>query len=160
MIDCKSHEDVAKVLDRSDSSLIETELDLILPKINKCFGGATVEEIIENLESDGSDWAMNTIKLLRKMSPTSLKVAFRSITLGKNLSLKESLKLESRLATRHEIDSDMKEGMRAMMFEKDFKPQWNPRTIEEVTEEQVEKFFTPLSFDCVIDFESNSHSKL
>lgn len=38
-----------------------------LDQINECFDASTVEEILEKLEKDGTDWAMQTIKVSRKM---------------------------------------------------------------------------------------------
>ena len=45
-----------------------------LDQINQLFSGDTMEDIMRLLESDGSDWALKTVKTLQKMSPTSLKV--------------------------------------------------------------------------------------
>lgn len=142
---CKTHDDVAKILQTFsfDPSSKETELDSIIPRIDKCFGGATVEEIYENLQHDGSDWAMKTVKILDKMSPTSLKVTHKNLLLGRISSLRDCLKREWLLVIHHSLDSDLKEGCRALLVDKDFKPQWNPKTIKEVTEEQVERFFQP-----------------
>ena len=143
---CKSHQDVERIL--NDLSTIPlssvTELDEITPKINKCFAGKTVEEIYENLQLDGSTWAKETIKTLNKMSPTSLKVTHRSITLGKHLSMKDCLEMEQRLVYNQILNSDLKEGVRALLVDKDLKPQWNPKTLSEVTEEHVTKFFLPM----------------
>ena len=78
------------------------------------------------------------------MSPTSLKVTLAQLKLGQNLSLMECLKMEYRLVLRHLEKSDFKEGVRALLIDKDQKPQWNPATIEGVTDEIVENFFKAL----------------
>lgn len=162
LINCKTHDEVSGILDSYSSipSPPETELDTIMPQINKCFSGANVEEIFESLQNDGSDWSKKTLKILSKMSPTSLKVTHRSITLGRNLSIRDCLKLEVHLVTQHAIKSEMKEGVRAMLVEKDFKPNWNPKTIQEVTEEQVAWFFNPSPHDCEFTFDTEVPSKL
>lgn len=36
-------------------------------------------------------------------------------------------------------------GVRALLIDKDNSPKWNPKTIEEVTDERVQSFFGPLS---------------
>lgn len=123
---------------------METEFDNILPKIEVCFDGGSVEEIYMNLEKDGSKWARETIKTLNLKSPTSLKVCHRQLYLGKMLTWKQCLKMEFRIAVQHVIESDMKEGCRAMLFDKDEKPVWNPKALSEVTKEQVERFFQAL----------------
>lgn len=159
---CKHKSEVENVLNKyaSDPSSSVTELDSIMPKINECFGGVTVEEIYENLQRDGSDWAKSTLKTLNKMSPTSLKVAQRSISLGKNMTLRECLRLENRLVINYIIKSEMREGVRALLIDKDFKPNWDPKTIHEVTEKIASRFFEPSPYDEEIIFESKAQSKL
>lgn len=149
LIVCKTHDDVVEVLKAFSSTPrpFETEIDLCLPQVEKCFGSSTVEEIFENLERDGSEWAKKTIKTLNKMSPSSLKVTHRLIKLGRESSLRENLKMEFRLVkyylgTKNSFGRlDMSEGIRAMLVEKDFKPKWNPKTLAEVTDERVDEFF-------------------
>lgn len=51
-------------------------------KIAQIFNASSLEEIIQNLEKDNSDWSKQQLKLLAKMSPTSLKVAVRQLELG------------------------------------------------------------------------------
>lgn len=159
---CKTHEEVARVLDKFSSIAPSTasELDKIMPVINNCFGAATVEEIFENLKSDGSEFATKTLKTLNKMSPTSLKVTHRNLTLGKTSTLRECLKREWLLVIQHVIKSDMPEGARAMLIDKDFKPKWNPKTVQEVTEEHVARFFNPSPAGDELTFESNVKSQL
>lgn len=163
LMNCKSHEDVEKVLKSfEDAPPSNTaELDQILPRINKCFSGATVEEIYENLRQDESLWATETIKTLNKMSPTSLKVTHRSINMGRNLSLRECFKLELRLVINYGIHGEeMKEGVRALLVDKDFKPKWNPKTVEEVTERHVGRYFAPAPGEDQLIFDENLSHKL
>lgn len=134
---------------------IESEFDKELPKIEQCFEGGSVEEIYENLQKDGSKWAKETIKILNTKSPTSLKICHRQLYLGKMLTMKQCLKMEYRIAIQHVIESDMREGCRAMLFEKDENPKWKPQTIAEVTKEHVDRFFQPVSDNGELRFESN-----
>lgn len=63
------------------------------------------------LESDGSDWAVKTLELLGKMSPTALTVTLRAVQKGAQQSLAECLKTEFRLvSTALTKDSDFYEG--------------------------------------------------
>lgn len=145
LIFCKSHDEVEQVLKDfvSIPPSTDSELDSVIPKIANCFGAATVEGIYENLHEDASEWAVKTLKTLNRMSPTSLKVSHRNFTLGRTSSLRDCLKREWLLVIQHFIKSDLNEGCRAMLVDKDFKPQWNPKTIYEVSEEQVARFFQP-----------------
>lgn len=162
LIVCKTHVDVAKTLGAfsSEPSSKETELDSIIPRIDKCFGGATVEEIYENLQRDGSDWALKTVKILDKMSPTSLKVTHKNLMLGRTSSLRDCLKREWLLVIQHVINSDMKEGCRALLIDKDFKPKWNPPSIKDVTAAHVDRFFQPSPAGDELTFDDCLPSKL
>jgi hypothetical protein len=68
---------------KENSSLNRLEI------INKCFSKRTVEEIISALEQRASnladEWVAATIQSLKKASPTSLKIALRSVSLRNNL---------------------------------------------------------------------------
>lgn len=156
LLTCKSDEEIGKAIAKFSSvpTSTETELDLVLPMIDKCFDGDTMEEIYENLHLDGSDWAMDTIRTLNKMSPTALKVTLRSIALGKKSSLHDCLRTEFRLAIHHCIDSDLREGVRALLTDKDLKPKWNPTKLHDVKDEQVERFFGPLPDGDELTFET------
>lgn len=146
LVACKGDEDIGKAISKFSSvpATNATELDSIMPTIDKCFDGENVDDIYQNLHHDGSDWAMETIRILNKMSPTALKVTHRSITVGGKTSLHDCVKKEYRLAIHHVIESDLKEGVRAILVEKDFKPKWNPRTLHDVSDKHVEHFFGPL----------------
>lgn len=162
LIKCKTYKDVEKILSESSShpTSFATELDQVLPNIKKCFSGSTVEEIYVNLHRDGSDWAKNTIITLDRKSPTALKVTHRSITKGRNMSLRDCLKMEMRLAIHHANGRDFKEGVRAVLVDKDFKPKWSRKSIHDVTEEDVEKFFKPLPEAYDLKFEETIKYKL
>lgn len=78
------------------------------------------------------------------MSPTSLKVAFRQLSLGENMSLGECLQMEYRLLFHFLRDSDFHEGVRAMLVSKDKNPKWNPPCVEDIPVKRVRSFFQPL----------------
>lgn len=153
---CKTDEEIGKAISKVSSvpTSTETELDHIIPLIDRCFDGETMEEIYGNLHLDGSDWAMDTIRTLNKMSPTSLKVSLRSLNEGRKLPLRDCLKMEFLIAIHHVIKSDLKEGCRAVLIDKDFKPKWNPKTLQEVTEDHVARFFKPLPDGDELTFET------
>lgn len=149
LLKCKTDDEIGKAISKLSTlpDSTETDLDVELPRIDKCFDGDTLEEIYENLHLDGSDWAMDTIRTLNKMSPTSLKVTHRSITLGKTQTLPECLKKEFRLAINMLSDpsyGDFKEGVRAIVVDKDLKPKWKPAKLHDVKDELVDSFFGPL----------------
>jgi enoyl-CoA hydratase/carnithine racemase len=149
-----------------DSSLAQTE-----KIIESVFGTAiqdetfTVENIFEHLEKlDGSDhhqFGKATLKTLHKMSPTSLKVTLAGLRRGaKKASLGEDLAMEFRMA-QHLMrpGGDFREGIRAALIDKDGNPQWNPSTLQEVTNDLVENYFAPIEHEWEIP-EVTSTSRL
>lgn len=117
-------------------------------RINSCFGQAkNVEEIIKGLERDNSDWARKHLEILARMSPTSLKLTFEQLKRGKSMTLPECLKMEFRMACRVLQNKEFYEGVRAVLVDKDNKPNWNPSKLEDVTEAQIAAFFEKLPYN-------------
>uniref|UniRef100_A0A9L0QZB4 3-hydroxyisobutyryl-CoA hydrolase n=1 Tax=Equus caballus TaxID=9796 RepID=A0A9L0QZB4_HORSE len=113
-----SSENVADVLetyhtkskiDRDKSFILEEHMD----KINSCFSANTVEQIIENLRQDGSSFALEQLKVINKMSPTSLKITLRQLMEGSSKTLQEVLTMEYRLSQSCMRGHDFYEGVRA-----------------------------------------------
>lgn len=116
-------------------------------KIDHCFSGNTIEEIVQRLKEDKSDWANNTLENLKKMSPLSLKITKRANDFGSKQSLQDCLKMENRLAAaaiEARVSKDFYEGVRALLVDKDKNPKWNPKTLEEISDDTVNKCFGPL----------------
>ena len=117
------------------------------PAINRAFSASSVEEILARLDAEEEDesWAKEAAAELRKKSPTSLKIAFKQMQLGKSMSLAEALKLEFRLASHLVSTHDFREGIDARIAGKGRVPQWQPATLEEVDDREIERLFaTPV----------------
>ena len=114
------------------------------PLIDRHFGAASVEAIMESLAGDNSLFAGETLKTLRTKSPTSLKVAFRQVREGAKLGFEECMRLEFRLTNRFMRGRDFYEGVRAVIVEKDNAPKWNPPELGGVSPAVVDAYFAPL----------------
>jgi len=116
-----------------------------MEEINRIFSADTVEEIVQRLKTEKSDLTTKALKSMEAASPTSLKVAYRQIREGKKLNtLEDVLKMEYRLVTRCCQDKDFYEGVRAALIDRDNKPGWVPSTLEEVTKDKVDWYFSQL----------------
>uniref|UniRef100_A0A336LWI3 3-hydroxyisobutyryl-CoA hydrolase, mitochondrial n=1 Tax=Culicoides sonorensis TaxID=179676 RepID=A0A336LWI3_CULSO len=149
---------ILKSFDVQDDSPFVLEKDMA--DINRLFAHSRVAEIIHHLKEEETAFSENTLKLLKKMSPTSLKVTKRQLDYGADLDLKECLRMEYRLAVHHTEKSDFKEGVRALLIDKDQNPSWNPRTIEEVTYAHVDEFFEKLPPNEELKFDDELNAKL
>ncbi|KAF8663715.1 hypothetical protein HU200_055036 [Digitaria exilis] len=137
------------------STDVQLDEDSVLNKlstINKCFSAETVEDIIKAFESeesiDGNQWIPPVLKGLRRSSPTAMKITLRSIREGRKQSLPECLTKEFRLTMnilRSVVNGDVYEGIRALSIDKDNAPKWNPPTLEEVKNEDIDRVFQPFS---------------
>jgi enoyl-CoA hydratase len=112
--------------------------------IDRLFAGDSVETILAALEADGSDWAKAQAETLRHKSPTSLKITLEQLRGGKGLDIAAVFVREYRLSQHCMAGPDFREGIRALLIDKDQSPRWSPATLAEVTPTVVESFFAPL----------------
>ena len=112
--------------------------------IDDMFAPDSVEGIMSALRAEGSNWSMGIADNLEKMSPTSLKLTFRQMLLGKDLSMHDDLQMEFRLVNRILVAHDFYEGVRALLVDKDFSPKWNPDKLANVNDAEIEKYFEEL----------------
>ncbi len=120
-------------------------------KIDTIFALPGVLQIVQALDQEGSDWAMETAATLRKRSPLMLHVVLELIRRARSMNLADDLRLERDLVRhcfhtahlqRAGAASETVEGIRALAVDKDHAPRWNPARIEDVTPEMVQPFFT------------------
>lgn len=150
---------IARVLMSFHECLPTDDCPLVSNKrrIEKCFTENSVERIMSNLtdmaagedasyDEKDAEFAKVTLKSLQKMSPTSLKVTLEGMKRGAACrTIDEDLKMEYRISTAFlRRNSDFFEGVRAALVDKDRSPKWNPSTLEQVTQEMVDEFFTPV----------------
>ncbi|XP_028405293.1 3-hydroxyisobutyryl-CoA hydrolase, mitochondrial-like [Dendronephthya gigantea] len=138
---------IENITKRQSVSKITTDFSLspYLEIINRCFAKESMEDILYELEKEGTDWAMSKIDTINSMSPTSLKVTLKHVREGAKLrTLFECLIMEYRLSQRFMNDKDFYEGIRAVLIDKDQQPKWNPSTLRAVTTEKVDSYFANL----------------
>jgi enoyl-CoA hydratase len=141
----KAPERAKGALGAAASLVPEAKIEANLPQITRLFGSDRLEEVLAGLEADESDWAHSELATIRSKSPLSCKVSLRLLAEGAHrTSFADEMKAEYALAGRVVRTHDFREGVRALLIDKDNSPQWDPPTPEEVTEEMVEVLFAPL----------------
>ncbi|MBT4905825.1 MAG: enoyl-CoA hydratase/isomerase family protein [Rhodospirillaceae bacterium] len=114
--------------------------------IDRCFAGDSVEDILARLAAEDSDWARTQIETLASKSPTALKVTHRQLRLGARIeSIADIMAMEYRLADRSFRGHDLFEGIRAVVIDKDGAPQWDPATLDAVSDADVDDYFEPVA---------------
>jgi enoyl-CoA hydratase len=110
--------------------------------IDVCFGAGSIPAILAALEAEPSEWAATQVKVLRHASPTSLFVTHELLTRGGRQSLPACLATELAL-TRVVVNThpDFREGVRAVLVDKDGAPRWTPARIEDVDPADIAAMF-------------------
>jgi enoyl-CoA hydratase len=111
------------------------------------FTRGSLHDLIESLKqaaAGGDEFSAATLETLLKRSPTSLHVAFRQITYGAALTMDECMKMEFRILNRMLTGKDFYEGIRAAVIDKGDAPKWQPATLAEIDESDIEAYFAPL----------------
>ncbi|KAK9762685.1 3-hydroxyisobutyryl-CoA hydrolase [Basidiobolus ranarum] len=111
--------------------------------IDNCFHFDTMEEIFEALEKDQSEFSKKTLKTLKEMSPTSLKVTLRALRSGRKLDIASCFQMEYHLVQSFLADHDFAEGVNKALVAKTRDPKWSPSTIFDISDKEIlEKYFT------------------
>ena len=116
------------------------ELERLRPAIDRHFAGGSLEAIIASLRAEHDahyrPWAHRTLELLERRSPTLLAVTLEQLRRGRGLSLADCFRMELNLIHGCFEHGDMREGIRAVIVDKDNQPRWKPAGA-------VEPFFRP-----------------
>jgi len=132
-------------LGAASGSAGEARIEQHLPAIFRLFASDQLEEVIAALDADDSEWARGERATLGTKSPLSCKVSLRLLAEGANrTSFTDEMRAEYALAGRVVRTHDFREGVRALLIDKDNMPQWDPSTPQEVTEEMLDVLFAPL----------------
>jgi enoyl-CoA hydratase len=113
-------------------------------RIDACFDQPSVPAILAALEAEASGWGAEQIEELATKSPTSLAVTFRQLCNGATLGFDSAMRLEYRLVHRFMAGHDFREGVRALLVDKDRRPKWRPQALADVSDAMVDVYFAPL----------------
>src|SRR5262249_51847548 len=96
---------------------------------------------LENRKDPGSQDSLN---LLRRGSPTSLKVTFEHMKRMRGKTLADVLKENWRISQHMMAGSEFFGGGRAMLIDRDNAPNWQPGNRTDVSEAFVNRYFEKL----------------
>ena len=113
-------------------------------KIDRIVGATSVEDMLTLLDRDDKEWSHDLAALMRARSPTSLKLAYSQIRTGSMLDFDDCMRMEFRIASRILKGQDFYEGVRAVIVDKDNAPRWQPATLAEVCDSEIQAYFAPL----------------
>ena len=137
-------DDVDGVLAGYTAAAQDAPIAAVQGQIDALFAGASVEDILARLDADGGEWAAQTAATIRTKSPASLKLTFRLNREGATLAFRDCMATEFRVTEGIQRGHDFYEGVRATIIDKDGAPKWNPATLDGVTADMVDEYFSPL----------------
>lgn len=88
-----------------------------------------------------NDWEKTILFNIQKACPTSLGLIYALWEKGKTWSIAESFYQEWFVAAQSTRMGDFQEGVRALLIDKDNNPQWNPKTVQDLSEAHIEAHF-------------------
>ena len=114
--------------------------------LEACFFPDDLEAILEALagaERKGFAFARPAHTAMLEKSPTSQAIALRQMALGPTLDIHEALRVEYRIVSRVCRGHDFYEGVRALIVDKDNRPEWSAPP----SKAELDAYFMPLGDD-------------
>ena len=129
---------VEAILDELSVEPPEAPVLAHLPVIDRCFSPDSLEPILSCLDADGDRWTMVVANTIRAKSPTACAVSLRMLVESpKQPHFVDEMRMEFALMMRMIRFPDFREGVRALLIDKDGAPRWQPPA-------NVDRFFEPL----------------
>ena len=114
------------------------------PAIDICFSLNSIDAIITALKNRGDAGSKDSLNLLDRCSPTSLRVTFEHMRRMRGKSIADVLKEDWRISQHMMGGNEFFEGVRALLIDRDNKPDWQPSHLSRVTGDAVKQFFDKL----------------
>lgn len=112
--------------------------------IDRCYAGESVADIVDALRAEENPAATEAAELIGSRSPIALSVTLAAVRRARSLpSLEDVLRQEFRVSCASLRSHDLVEGIRAQVIDKDRNPQWDPATLDAVTDADVQAYFQP-----------------
>lgn len=112
------------------------------PWIDACYTGNDPQAIVERLASHHDADARAAATMITRRSPLSVAVALAAIRRARSMeSVDQVFAQDLLLSRRFAPDSDLVEGVRAQLVDRDHRPRWQHRSLAEVPRSQVQSYF-------------------
>jgi enoyl-CoA hydratase/carnithine racemase len=145
---CSNHATVSALLNRlecdSEVELPESQAARQLIAIHQLMNRGSLAAVAEALAAGQFDdpWLASAAKSFRHGCPTSAAVSWEIFQRAQHLSLAEALRMELTLSVNFCAKPDFREGVRALLVDKDRQPAWSRKTLGEVDQAWVDSHFS------------------
>lgn len=112
--------------------------------IQYLFEHGGLSAIVHNLTNiePKSKWMGFAQKGFLKGCPMTYRLVYEQIKRAKHMSLKQVFDMELIMSTRCAMNGDLQEGIRALLIDKDGKPEWSVKSVNDISDDKIEEFFT------------------
>jgi len=113
--------------------------------INDIYQALISDEFITHMVSENDNrWLFHTQQKLLNGSPLSVAIIYQQLKRSQSYTLAQCFESELNLSLRCCQQTEFSEGVRALLVDKDKKPQWRFKSINDIDEQTIEWFFKPL----------------
>ena len=146
-----NHNEITQLLNqfeqKSEAFLASNPIDSQLSKHNALINSVTdfdnlsdiVNTIINTQTSDV--WFTKAQKSLQRGSALSAQITYKQLKIGQSLSLEQCFDMELGLSIKCGQFGEFVEGVRALLIDKDYSPNWRFENVESVDEAVIDWFF-------------------
>lgn len=112
--------------------------------IDECYAGDDAATIVDRLLSSKAPEARAVAAVILAKSPTGISVTLEALRRSKvAASLEDVLNQDYRISTKFLEGTELIEGIRAQVIDKDRAPNWSPPTLSEIDRSEIEAYFAP-----------------
>ena len=128
----------------------EGKLLALKHEIDRHFSHTTLAEVERSLAVGTSEFAVRTLKALRRNAPLAMGCCMQIVRYLRDASsIRPALDMEYRFTHRAVAQGDFIEGIRAAIIDKDLAPKWAHAVIADLTEQDVDDMLSPLGADAL-----------
>jgi len=133
----RAHEDLSQL----PAGNVREHYDLIQTATDGDSCAEVVARILA-LESETEDkWLQKAVQTLKAGCPMTAHLVYEQLQRGKKLSLPDVFRMELVMSLQCALHPDFPEGVRALLVDKDGKPQWQHNSVAAVPEQWIEQHF-------------------
>lgn len=137
-----AHQRVSACIKQFAIATEETLMPQTVYPMSHFFDHTQIETILGVLAEAHDDWCYEIKTNLLQKSPLSLKVTLKQLQQAKAQNFSQCLQTDYALVQHFMQGFDFYEGVRALLVDKDKAPQWHPKTLAEVSLEQIVTYFS------------------
>jgi enoyl-CoA hydratase/carnithine racemase len=120
-------------------------LERIAGEVERIFKQSSLTKCLDALAASKSEWAVEAVKHVERNCPLSVACAWEIIRRARSFKrIEQALELEYRFTSRALSDGEFLEGVRAQVIDKDRRPVWKTKRIEDVEPETIARMLAPV----------------